>query len=82
MHPGQEIRGVFAVEAHASDYDGTVENVRFFSGETPLGEAAAAPYRIEGVRLPPGRHRITARATDDRGGIGVSSGVRILVAED
>lgn len=53
--------------ADASDSDGSVSKVEFFSGGTTrIGEDTTAPYSIT-ASLPAGTHSITARATDNLG---------------
>ncbi|MDR3002356.1 MAG: hypothetical protein LBU89_13985 [Fibromonadaceae bacterium] len=67
------------ITATASDPDGSVAKVEFFNGTTKLGESAAAPYTFVWTNPPAGAHTITARATDNSGGIGVSEVVNVIV---
>ncbi|NLP01070.1 MAG: carbohydrate-binding protein [Fibrobacter sp.] len=68
--------------AEASDADGSIASVSFYSGTTLLGSDNTAPYSIEYSGLKAGTHTITARATDNQGQIGVSAPVTIsLVAQ-
>jgi hypothetical protein len=55
------------ITATASDSDGTVQKVEFFSGTTMLGESTTAPYSIVWHRPGPGTYALTARATDNAG---------------
>ncbi len=56
-----------AIEATASDADGSVTNVQFFSGNTLLGEDATAPYSFVWTGVTPGAYALKAVATDDDG---------------
>ena len=67
------------LEASASDVDGTVSAVEFFDGNTPIGRAAAPPYRVVWNASTAGLHAISAQATDDRGGVAHSSSVDLVV---
>lgn len=52
--------------ADATDTDGTVSLVEFFSGTTKLGQSASGPYTLE-VNITGGTHHLFAVATDDKG---------------
>ena len=65
--------------ATASDSDGTVAKVEFFNGQTKLGEDASAPYSFTWSGVPAGNYTLTARATDDLGGVSTSAAARIVV---
>ncbi len=67
------------VTATASDPDGSVVNVEFRDGTTLLGQDTSAPYSLTWRNVPPGSHSLTARATDNAGGVGTSSPVGITV---
>jgi lysophospholipase L1-like esterase len=56
-----------AMQASASDPDGTVARVEFYDGTTKLGEDATAPYTYNWVNPPAGTHELTARAVDNLG---------------
>ena len=51
------------LNASAEDFDGTVTNVAFYSGDTKLGEAAVAPYRFTWAGVPRARASRMYRAT-------------------
>lgn len=51
----------------AADADGKVTKVEFFRNELKLGQTTNSPYAFVWTNAPPGSHRLTARATDDRG---------------
>jgi len=57
------------VEARAEDRDGRVAKVEFVDLErnAVLGSVSSPPYRLTIPPGAPGRYRIAARATDDRG---------------
>jgi PKD repeat protein len=56
-----------AIEASASDSDGTIARVEFFNGAIRLGEDTISPYHFNWNTLAAGSYSVTARATDDRG---------------
>jgi len=56
-----------SLAADASDGDGTVAKVEFFSGTTKLGEDATAPYTLDWSGVAAGSYSLTARATDNLG---------------
>lgn len=56
-----------ALDATASDPDGSVSKVEFFDGSSKLGEIVSAPYHFVWTNAPPGLHRLTARVTDNAG---------------
>ncbi len=68
------------IQASASDGDGAVTLVRFFSGTNLLGTAASSPYTFTWMSVPAGTYSLTAAATDDQGVTATSSAVSITVA--
>lgn len=65
--------------ADASDPDGTVSKVEFFTGTTLIGTATSAPFSVTWNNPPSGFHNVTAQATDDDGSIVVSSKLLVTV---
>jgi endo-1,3(4)-beta-glucanase len=63
----------------ASDFDGTVSKVEFFDGATKLGEDTSQPYAFSWVNPTLGSHNITAKVTDNDGGVSTSAIVNIYV---
>ncbi len=59
--------GTIAIEATASDADGSVTNVQFFNGDTLLGDDATEPYSFVWTDVTPGAYALKAVATDDLG---------------
>ena len=74
---GPYTRGsVIPVEITASDLDGSVAQVEVFNGATSLGLAnlvGANSYRFDYVANTVGLVNLQARATDDRGNVGISN---------
>jgi hypothetical protein len=66
--------------ATASDSDGTVTLVQFYQGATFLGSDASSPYSVVWSNVPVGSYTLTARATDNRGAVTVSTPVAITVS--
>jgi Galactose oxidase-like, Early set domain/Bacterial Ig domain len=69
-----------SLAATASDVDGTVAKVEFFSGATKLGEDTTAPYTFTWSGVGVGTYTLTARATDDVGQSATSAAAVITVA--
>lgn len=68
------------LSANASDSDGNITKVEFFYGQTKLGEDPAPPYSFQWTKVPAGKHIITGKATDNRGGTSTSAPVTITVS--
>ena len=67
------------IEADASDVDGTISKVEFYSGTTLLGTATNSPYAFIWSGVPAGNYTVTARATDNLGDTATSTAVNIAV---
>ena len=67
------------LDAIAEDFDGTVTNVAFYANSNQLSQGANFPYSFTWNNAPIGYHRLTAVATDDRGGTRSSVPVEIFV---
>src|SRR5690606_15862114 len=65
--------GTIEFTASASDADGTISLVEYFSGTEKIGEATSSPYGFTWGNVQAGEYAITARATDNDGGVGVSA---------
>jgi phosphatidylserine/phosphatidylglycerophosphate/cardiolipin synthase-like enzyme len=65
--------------ASATDSDGTVSKVDFFSGTTLLGTDTSAPYQLTWSNVPAGSYTLSAVATDDDGASTASASVNITV---
>ncbi len=69
------------IAADASDSDGTVTQVAFYSGSTLLGVVTSAPYTWSLTNLPTGSYSLTAVALDNRGGSATSSPIAFTVVD-
>lgn len=67
------------ITATASDADGTIAKVEFYSGTTKLGEDATAPYAYDWQNVAAGSYEITAVATDNVGNKATSSIANVKV---
>ena len=67
------------VDASATDTDGSVAGVEFYSGFTKIGEDATVPYSVTLTDLSPGRYELTATALDNGGARTTSAPVDITV---
>ncbi|MBI4659123.1 MAG: hypothetical protein HY735_09800 [Verrucomicrobia bacterium] len=65
--------------ADASDSDGSISKVEFFSRGTAIGTATTSPYRVTWSNVAPGSYTLTAKATDNNGAFRVSSPVSVAV---
>lgn len=68
------------ISATASDPDGTVNKVEFYSGITKLGEDATAPYEFSWTNVQNGDYALTCKAFDNLGLSTISEGVNISVS--
>jgi hypothetical protein len=68
------------IRVDASDPDGTVSQVEFFSGTNRLGTVTEAPFILAWTNAAVGSYSLTARATDNLGGTTISSAVNITVS--
>jgi len=67
------------IAANASDSDGSIAQIAFYSGATPLGTDTTAHYAVSWNNVPPGSYALTPRATNNDGAIATSSVVNITV---
>ncbi len=67
------------VTAAASDADGTVARVDFFSGSSSLGSVVSQPYTVTWSGVAAGTYSLTAVAVDNSGGTTTSAPVSIQV---
>jgi hypothetical protein len=65
--------------ATATDADGRVVRVEFLDGSRLVGQAVDPPFAVSWTASAPGVHALSARATDDRGGVAASQPVEIAV---
>jgi hypothetical protein len=64
----------------ASDADGSIVTVEFFSGSTKIGEDSTTPYSFSWKDVTTGNYTITAKATDNGGLNTVSQSIDITVS--
>jgi uncharacterized repeat protein (TIGR02059 family) len=67
------------VEATATDTDGTIARVEFFSSTTKLGEATTTPYSYTWKNVLAGTYTLYAIATDNSGSKTISEAVTVIV---
>jgi len=70
------------LEAEASDLDGSVTKVEFYSGTTLLGEDTIVPYSFAWDNVPPGSYTIIAKATDEEGIVTSANPISVQVLVD
>ena len=67
------------INASASDTDGRISKVEFLNGATVLGTDITSPYSYSWTGVPAGTYALTARATDNSGGVKTSTAVNVTV---
>ena len=67
------------IQASASDADGTISLVEFFSNGNKIGEDNTAPYAFNWTGVSEGAYALTAIATDNEGAKTTSAAVNIIV---
>jgi glucose/arabinose dehydrogenase len=67
------------INATATDGDGSVIKVEFFNGSNKLGEDSTSPYSFAWNNVAAGSYSLTAKATDNAGGVTTSPAVAITV---
>lgn len=70
---------VLTFSASASDRDGTIQKVEFYSRAIKIGEAKTFPYSYTWRNVPAGRYNLKAKAIDNAGGESVSEFVAVIV---
>ncbi|MCY2687558.1 Ig-like domain-containing protein, partial [Salinimicrobium sp. TH3] len=75
------VPAVINVLVTASDSDGVVTKVEFYNDESKLGEDLQSPYEFSWSDVPEGTYSFTAKALDDKGGIGSSEAVTVIVSQ-
>jgi formylglycine-generating enzyme required for sulfatase activity len=68
-----------AINATASDTNGTVTKVEFYQGTTKLGEDATSPYSYTWNNVAAGSYTLTAKATDNNSLVSISAVASISV---
>jgi hypothetical protein len=69
------------ITANATDPDGSIKSVEFYSGSTLLGTLAESPFTFTWIISEAGNYSLTAVATDNLNAKTVSSAVLITVSE-
>jgi sulfur relay (sulfurtransferase) complex TusBCD TusD component (DsrE family) len=67
------------ITAEASDADGSISKVSFYSDGIFLGEDASAPYTYDVASIAAGIHVLTATATDNASATTISAAISITV---
>ena len=67
------------INAIATDPDGSVSKVEFYSGETKLGEDLTSPFSYRWNNVSPGSYYISVKATDNSNASKISSEVSVSV---
>jgi len=62
-----------------ADTDGSIANVEYFYGTTLITSLSAPPYSFVWTEVPQGTYALSARVTDDLGGVMTSVAVNVTV---
>ncbi len=68
-----------AINASATDNDGSISKVEFFNGAQKIGEAVTAPYELPWSGVVAGTYQLTAKATDNAGAVTTSAAITVAV---
>ena len=71
--------GSVTITATATDADGSISKVDFYNGATLIGTASTSPYSFTWTGVAEGKYVITAKATDNSGGVTTSSVINVAV---
>lgn len=71
--------GTIAITASATDADGSIVKVEFYSGATLIGTVTTSPYTFTWTGVTAGKYALTAKATDNSGAETISAAVNITV---
>jgi regulation of enolase protein 1 (concanavalin A-like superfamily) len=76
-----EASASLTLTANATDADGTIAKVEFFTGAAKLGEVTSSPYALTWNNAGVGNYSLTAVATDNSGAVTTSGNVAITVVD-
>lgn len=68
-----------AINAAASDADGSITKVEFYNGATKLGEDNASPYTYTWTNVAAGSYNLNVKAIDNAGAVTTSAIVAVVV---
>ena len=69
------------ISASASDLDGEITKVEFYSNSVKIGEDLSSPYQYTWTNPPIGTHNLTTIATDNENASSTSDFVTVTVKE-
>ncbi|MDJ1502319.1 Ig-like domain-containing protein [Xanthocytophaga agilis] len=69
------------IQANATDTDGSIAKVEFFTFRTKIGEALTAPFSITWADVKEGTYPIFTRVTDNEGNINLSDEIIVTVKD-
>jgi len=77
-----KVLAAVTLTAEASDSDGTIDKVEYFSGAEKIGESLSAPWSLLYSFEEEGTYEITAAAIDNRNAVTVSKSVTVVVTRE
>ena len=72
------LKSSIALSADATD-NGTIQKVEFTANGALIGKSTTAPYTFNWTPTIPGTYTVAARAYDEHGGVGFSTGITVVV---
>src|SRR5436853_1675050 len=69
----------FPLAVQCADAEGSIANVEYFYGTTSITSLSAPPYSFIWTEVPQGTYALTARVTDNLGGVMTSVAVNVTV---
>ncbi|UUZ48634.1 Ig-like domain-containing protein [Massilia sp. B-10] len=71
--------GTLTLAANAADSDGSIAKVVYYNGATVIGTTTQAPFSFAWVNPALGSYSITAKATDNKGAVAISTALALTV---
>jgi len=68
------------ITTNVADSDGSIASVKFYNGTTLFGTVTASPFNYTINNIAAGSYQLTAVATDNRGGVTVSSVINVTAS--
>lgn len=71
--------GIIPLRVNAADSDGTISKVEYFNGATLVASSTSAPFSVNLTNQVINSYSITARVTDNKGGVATSAAALVQV---
>ena len=74
--------GTVPFRVTTADTDGTIAKVAYYNGATAVASSTASPFSATWSNASVGTYSITARATDNKGGVSTSAPITVIVNQN